>query len=51
MRKAKNSKASSKAKRLQLTLLPRQGPKLTFNFDLSGGASAIDAIPCKEKNP
>ena len=43
-------KGLSKAKRLQLTLLPRQGPELTFDFDLSGGASAIDAIPCKEKS-
>jgi hypothetical protein len=44
-------KGLSKAKRLQLTLLPRPGPELTFDFDLSGGASAIDAIPCKEKSP
>ena len=43
-------KGLSKAKRLQLTLLPRQGPELTFDFDLSGSASAIDAIPCKEKS-
>lgn len=48
---SKEFKGLSKAKRLQLTLLPRQGPKLTFNFNLSGGASAIDAIPCKEKSP
>jgi hypothetical protein len=44
-------KGLSKAKRLQLTLFPRQGQELTFDFDLSGGASAIDAIPCKEKSP
>lgn len=48
---SKEFKSLSKAKRLQLTLFPRQSPKLTFNFDLSGGASAIDAIPCKEKSP
>jgi len=48
---SKEFKGLSKAKRLQLTLLPRQGPKLTFNFDCRGGASAIDAIPCKEKSP
>ena len=44
-------KGLSKAKRLQLTLLLRQGPEFTFDFDLSGGTSAIDAIPCKEKSP
>jgi hypothetical protein len=44
-------KGLSKAKRLQLILFPRQGPELTFDFDLSGGASAIDAIACKEKSP
>ena len=41
-------KGLSKAKRLQLTLHPSQGPEFNFDFDLSGSASAIDAIPCKE---
>lgn len=39
-------KGLSKATRLQLTLSPRQGPELTFDFDLSGGASAVDAVTC-----
>jgi hypothetical protein len=42
-------KGLSKASRLQLTLLPAQSPELTFDFDVSGAASAINAIPCKEE--
>lgn len=44
-------KGLSKAKRLQLTLHPSQGPEFNFDFDLSGSVSAIDAIPCKENGP
>jgi hypothetical protein len=48
---SKEFKGLSKAKRLQLTLRPSQGPELEFDFDLNGSASAIDAIPCKGQSP
>ena len=35
------------ARRLQLSLLQPQGPQLTFDFDVTGAASAINAIPCE----
>lgn len=35
----------AKARRLQLSLLQPQGPELTFDFDVTGAAYAIDAIP------
>ena len=36
------------ARRLQLSLLQPQGPQLTFDFDVTGAASAINAIPCEK---
>ena len=36
-----------RARRLQLSLLQPQGPELTFDFDVTGAASAINAIPCE----
>jgi hypothetical protein len=30
---------------LQLSLLQPQGPEFTFDFDVTGAASAINAIP------
>ena len=35
------------ARRLQLSLLQPQGPQLTFDFDVTRAASAINAIPCE----
>ena len=35
------------ARRLQLSLIQPQGPQLTFDFDVTGAASAINAIPCE----
>ena len=35
------------ARRLQLSLLQPQGPQLTFDFDVTDAASAINAIPCE----
>ena len=35
------------ARRLELSLLQPQGPQLTFDFDVTGAASAINAIPCE----
>ena len=37
----------AKARRLQLTLLQPQGPELTFDFNVTGAATAINAILCK----
>jgi hypothetical protein len=34
--------------RLQLSLLQPQGPQLTFDFDVTDAASAINAIPCEK---
>ena len=36
-----------RARRLQLSLLQPQGPELTFDFDVTGAASAINAILCE----
>jgi hypothetical protein len=41
-------KGLTKAKKLQMTILPPSGNELTFDFDVSGAAQAIKAIPCKE---
>jgi hypothetical protein len=35
------------ARRLELSLLQPQGPQLTFDFDVTGAASAINAVPCE----
>ena len=35
------------ARRLQLSLLQPQGPQLTFDFEVTDAASAINAIPCE----
>ena len=35
------------AKRLQVTLMPTNGPQWSFEFDLAGASEAIDAVPCK----
>ncbi len=36
-------------KNLRLTLLPVNGPPWTFEFNLTGAATAINRIPCVEK--
>lgn len=36
------------AKRLRLTLMPRQSEELPFDFDVTGAAQAINKVPCKE---
>jgi hypothetical protein len=35
------------ARRLRVTLMPSKGPQWSFEFDLSGAAEAINAVPCK----
>ncbi len=41
-------KGLAHAKRLRLTLLPRQSAELPFDFDVTGAAEAINKVPCKE---
>jgi hypothetical protein len=41
-------KALPTAKRLRLTLLPTKPPELTYDFNVSGAASAIKGLNCKE---
>jgi hypothetical protein len=39
-----------KAKKMQLTLMPVNGPALTFDFDVTGAREAAAKIACKEVN-
>jgi hypothetical protein len=41
-------KGLSKARQLRVTLMPTQGRRWSFEFDLSGAAEAINAVPCEK---